>query len=259
MPRPGPASGYHRSEPPHEQDTMNPTDTAPLTSRFPTPIDDRYFEDYVPGAVHRFGEMRVTEQEIVDFARRYDPQDFHTDPAKAAEHYIKAVDNGLLKVMSKMGIPTLRSYRSAQIFEAVGIAPSVVDRYFPGTASRIGGIGMAEIAAECTRRHAEAEARAGEEVLPAGGQYRFRQDGENHLWSPQSLSLFRQAVQTNDVAKYRQYAGLINEQAERLCTLLASRKSPHRPPFSFLFSTNILEDVEKPRGGCIFLRKNVVK
>ena len=63
---------------------MNPTDTAPLTSRFPTPIDDRYFEDYVPGAVHRFGEMRVTEQEIVDFARRYDPQDFHTDPAKAA-------------------------------------------------------------------------------------------------------------------------------------------------------------------------------
>ena len=106
-----------------------------------------------------------------------------------------------------------------QIFEAVGIAPSVVDRYFPGTASRIGGIRMAEIAAECTRRHAEAEARAGEEVLPAGGQYRFRQDGENHLWSPQSLSLFRQAVQTNDVAKYRQYAGLINEQAERLCTL----------------------------------------
>ena len=141
------------------------------------------------------------------------------DPAKAAEHYIKAVDKGLLKVMSKMGISTLRSYRSAQIFEAVGIAPSVVDRYFPGTASRIGGIGMAEIAAECTRRHAEAEARAGEEVLPAGGQYRFRQDGENHLWSPQSLSLFRQAVQTNDVAKYRQYAGLINEQAERLCTL----------------------------------------
>ena len=64
---------------------MNPTDTAPLTSTFPTPIGDRYFEDYVPGAVHRFGEMRVTEQEIVDFARRYDPQDFHTDPAKAAD------------------------------------------------------------------------------------------------------------------------------------------------------------------------------
>jgi len=141
------------------------------------------------------------------------------DPAKAAEHYIKAVDKGLLKVMSKMGISTLRSYRSAQIFEAVGIASSVVERYFPGTASRIGGIGMAEIAAECTRRHEQAEARAGEEVLPAGGQYRFRQDGENHLWSPQSLSLFRQAVQTNDVAKYRQYAALINEQAERLCTL----------------------------------------
>ena len=64
---------------------MNPTDTAPLMSTFPTPIGDRYFEDYVPGAVHRFGEMRVTEQEIVDFARRYDPQDFHTDPAKAAD------------------------------------------------------------------------------------------------------------------------------------------------------------------------------
>ena len=141
------------------------------------------------------------------------------DPATAAGHYVKAVDKGLLKVMSKMGVSTLRSYRSAQIFEAVGLAPAVVDRFFPGTASRIGGIGLAEIAAECRHRHEQAEARAAEEVLPAGGQYRFRKDGENHLWTPRSLSLFRQAVQANDAAKYREYAALINEQAEHLCTL----------------------------------------
>ncbi len=64
---------------------MSATNSTPPANTFPTPINDRYFEDYVPGAVHRFGEMRVTEQEIVEFARRYDPQDFHTDPAKAAD------------------------------------------------------------------------------------------------------------------------------------------------------------------------------
>ena len=117
--------------------------------------------------------------------------------------------------MSKMGISTLRSYRSAQIFEAVGIDRSVIDRYFPGTASRIGGIKLADIAEEVKRRCAAAHAG----LLPSGGQYRFRRDGENHLWTPESLSLFRQAVQANDPEKYKAYANYINDQSKHLCTL----------------------------------------
>ena len=141
------------------------------------------------------------------------------DPAAAAANYIKAVDKGLLKVMSKMGISTLRSYRSAQIFEAVGIDGRVIERYFPGTASRIGGIGLAEIAREAGERFAAAAAAGENEPLPAGGAYRYRKDGENHLWTPESLSLLRQAVRENNPEKYRAYAGLINDQSRRRCTL----------------------------------------
>ncbi len=141
------------------------------------------------------------------------------DPARATENYIKAVDQGLLKVMSKMGISTLRSYRSAQIFEAVGLEAGLVQRYFTGTAARIGGIGLAEIAREARQRQAEAQSPEHPGLLAAGGQYRYRQQGERHLWTPESLSLFQQAVQENDADKYRAYARLINDQATNLCTL----------------------------------------
>ena len=159
------------------------------------------------------------------------------DPAKATENYIKAVDKGLMKVMSKMGISTLRSYRSAQIFEAVGLNADVIDRYFPGTASRVAGLSLADIAAESRLRHEKAQESAQDDVLPAGGQYRIRKDGENHLWTPESLSLFRQAVQTNNVEKYRQYAKFINHQEEHLCTL--------RGLFDFVEATPVpLSEVE---------------
>ena len=144
------------------------------------------------------------------------------DPVTAAGNYINAVDKGLLKVMSKMGISTLRSYRSGQVFEAVGLNSDLIDRYFPGTASRIGGIGLEEIAAEADRRRAEALAPAngrGAGLLPDGGQYRFRRDGENHLWTPESLAAFRQAVQTGNREKFKVYSNLIDQQATRLCTL----------------------------------------
>ena len=155
------------------------------------------------------------------------------DPAAAAANYLNAVDKGLLKVMSKMGISTLRSYRSAQIFEAVGIDRSVIDKYFPGTASRIGGIKIGDIENEIRSRCENA--RAG--LLPSGGQYKFRKDGENHLWNPDTLALFRQAVQGNDPEKYRQYAKYINDQATHLCTL--------RGLFEFAPTQSIpLEEVE---------------
>ncbi len=139
------------------------------------------------------------------------------DDVTAAGNYINAVDKGILKVMSKMGISTLRSYRSAQLFEAVGLDMSVMERYFPGTASRVGGIRLEDIEQEARKRYQEAQVHS--PLLPEGGSYRFRRNGEHHLWTPESLSAFRQAVQGNDVAKYREYAAQINDQAKHLCTL----------------------------------------
>ena len=152
------------------------------------------------------------------------------NPSRSAENYVTAVDKGLLKIMSKMGISTLRSYRSAQIFEAVGLDRSVIDRYFPGTASRIGGLTIEDIARESSERHAEAVAHLHDPVLPAGGEYKWRKEGKDHLWTPASLAAFRQAVERNDPAKYREYADLINKQAGHLCTLRGMFKfAPAKP------------------------------
>ena len=157
------------------------------------------------------------------------------DKITATGNYIKAVDKGLLKVISKMGISTLRSYRSAQIFEAVGLSSEFVNKYFPGVASRIGGIGIDEIADEARKRYKAAQGKA--ELLSFGGQYHYRGSGENHLWTPSSLSAFRQAVQLNDPKKYKEYVNLIDNQSESLCTL--------RGLFELTPSTSIpLEEVE---------------
>ncbi len=139
----------------------------------------------------------------------------------ALENYIGALCKGLLKIMSKMGISTLRSYRGAQVFEAVGLNRSVVDRYFPGTASRIGGISLDEIAREAADRYDMAHDRspARDVILPSGGQYRLRKDGERHLWTPESITTLHKAVRNRDSEAYRKYAGLINNQSERLFTL----------------------------------------
>lgn len=139
------------------------------------------------------------------------------DDVTAVGNYINAVDKGILKVMSKMGISTLRSYRSAQLFEAVGLDASVMDRYFPGTASRVGGIKLEDIEQEARKRYLEAQAQT--PLLPEGGSYRFRRNGEHHLWTPDSLSAFRQAVQSNDMEKYREYSRLIDNQSKHRCTL----------------------------------------
>ena len=157
------------------------------------------------------------------------------DAVTAASNYIRAVDKGLLKIMSKLGISTLRSYRSAQAFEAVGLERGFIDKYFPGVASRVSGIGLAEIADEAVRRMREAQGES--PILPVGGQYKFRKDGEDHLWTPQSLAAFRQAVQGNDYSKFKEYSRFIDDQAEHLCTL--------RGLFKFKETTPIpIDDVE---------------
>ena len=145
------------------------------------------------------------------------PQDCPLDVVKASGNYINAIDKGLLKIMSKMGISTLRSYRSSQLFEAVGLNRELIDEFFPGTVSRVGGIGLDEIAAECNQRAAQ-NAEHGDK-LDAGGQYKYKKGGENHLWNPQTLQAFRAAVRDNDERKYREFADYSNRQAQHLCTL----------------------------------------
>jgi len=141
--------------------------------------------------------------------------------ARAMENYVGALCEGLRKIMSKMGISTLRSYRSAQVFEAVGLNQTVVDRLFTGTASRVGGIGLAEIAAEANARYLEAFGPAVDAtpILSSGGQYRFRRDGERHLWSPEAIAALQQASRGGDAKRYKEYAKLINDQAEKQFTL----------------------------------------
>ncbi len=166
----------------------------------------------------------------------------------AAQNVVKAIDKGLLKTISKMGISTIQSYRGAQIFEAVGLEREVIDRHFTGTASRIGGVGLEVLAREALERHARAYPAlvgggegVGEELLPVGGVYAWRRDGEHHMWNPETIALVQHAVRAanGDVAaalkgdekahetvrespayaKYREYARLVNEDAARQATL----------------------------------------
>src|SRR5580693_5840521 len=143
------------------------------------------------------------------------------DGHEACKRYVKSIDKGLLKVMSKMGISTYQSYCGAQIFEAVGLADDFVDRYFSGTATRIGGVGLAEIAQETVRRHKEAfgDAPLYRHALDVGGDYAFRIRGEAHSWSPQSVSLLQHAARGNDEPTYRAYAALLNEETARPLTI----------------------------------------
>ena len=140
---------------------------------------------------------------------------------RGLENYIKAMCKGLLKIMSKMGISTLRSYRGAQVFEAVGLNRDVIERYFSGTASRIGGIGLQEIASEANARYRMARDPDPDTatLLPSGGHYAYRKDGERHLWTAESIYKLQYAARENNEGAYREFARLINEQSERQCTL----------------------------------------
>jgi len=144
------------------------------------------------------------------------------DEATAVDHFDKAVRKGVLKVMSKMGISTLQSYRGAQIFEALGLRRELVDRHFTATPTRIEGIGIEEIAREAALRHARAFPPA--EVpatldLDVGGQYQWRRNGEDHLLDPLAIARLQQAVRQDDAAAYAQYADFVNDQSRRVCTL----------------------------------------
>ncbi|PKN57525.1 MAG: glutamate synthase large subunit [Deltaproteobacteria bacterium HGW-Deltaproteobacteria-14] len=137
---------------------------------------------------------------------------------EAEKHFVKAVEKGLLKVMSKMGISTLQSYRGAQIFEAVGLNRDLVDRHFTGTASRIEGIGLAELGREVEERHQRGFAvmTANElSELPAGGYHQWRRRGELHLWNPATIAKLQAATRSEDATTWDEYSQLVNEEASR--------------------------------------------
>jgi glutamate synthase domain-containing protein 2/glutamate synthase domain-containing protein 1/glutamate synthase domain-containing protein 3 len=163
------------------------------------------------------------------------------DAVQAAQNVVKAIGKGLLKTISKMGISTIQSYRGAQIFEAVGLEKELIDMHFAHTASRIGGIGLEVLAAEALERHARAYPAPVDQLLPVGGVYAWRRDGEHHMWNPETIALVQQAVRAanGDVgaalkgdrdayeavrespafATYKEYARTVNEDAARRATL----------------------------------------
>ncbi len=144
----------------------------------------------------------------------------NTDHKTAVKKYIKAAIKGVVKTMAKMGISTVQSYRGAQIFEAIGLSSEVVDRYFTWTPSRIQGVGLDVIAQEVLKRHAHAfPDREINGQLDSGGQYQWRDNGEYHLFNPQTIHKLQLACRLNSDKIYREYAELINNQAKHLCTL----------------------------------------
>jgi glutamate synthase domain-containing protein 2/glutamate synthase domain-containing protein 1/glutamate synthase domain-containing protein 3 len=139
----------------------------------------------------------------------------------ALDHYLAAVKKGLLKTFSRMGISTLRSFFGSQIFEAVGLGPELMNRYFPNTASRIGGIGLAELAADVAARHRTAFPTGGvaPSLLATGGNYHLRAEGEKHLWSADAIFHLQQAVRTDSLESFKKYTREINDQARHHITL----------------------------------------
>jgi len=143
-----------------------------------------------------------------------------TDGKKAIKNFVKAIGKGLRKVMSKMGISTYMSYTGAQIFEAVGLAPSLVEKYFTGTTSNVGGIDVFDLAQETLNLHHAAfgsdPVLAG--ALDAGGEYAYRVRGEDHMWTPDSIAKLQHATRQNSYSSFQEYASLINDQSRRHMT-----------------------------------------
>ena len=144
------------------------------------------------------------------------------DAYSAEKNFIKAIGKGVLKVMSKMGISTVQSYRGAQIFEAVGLSQELIDRYFTWTSSRVGGIGLETIEQESIRRHSSSYANgrvSGALELDHGGLYQWRRDGEYHMYNPETIGLLQYATRTNNYGTYKRFAELIDKSDRQLSTL----------------------------------------
>ncbi|HEX2861942.1 MAG TPA: glutamate synthase large subunit, partial [Lacunisphaera sp.] len=161
------------------------------------------------------------------------------DHKTACKNMVKAASKGIIKVASKMGISAIQSYRGAQVFEAVGLRQDVIEHYFTWTPSRVGGIGLDVIAQEVLARHRHAypDREVNGHVLPVGGQYQYRADGEYHLFNPESIHRLQKAVRTGNYAAFKDYSKIINENSKNIATL--------RGLLDFKFADAIpLEEVE---------------
>ncbi len=169
---------------------------------------------YGAEAVHPYLALETLVSIHKDF-----PGDLSAD--KAIYNYVKAIGKGLAKIMSKMGVSTYMSYCGAQLFEAIGLNGDTVEKYFTGTASRVGGIGVFEIAEEAIRMHRAAfgDAPVLASMLDAGGEYAWRTRGEEHMWTPDAIAKLQHASRANNWSTYKEYAQLINDQSRRHMTL----------------------------------------
>jgi glutamate synthase (NADPH/NADH) large chain len=149
--------------------------------------------------------------------------DLVTSQKMAMKNYLKAASKGILKVMSKMGISTVASYTGAQVFEAIGLGQDLVDDCFTGTTSRLGGVGLEELAAEVRARHDQAHPRnpllLAHRELPSGGEYQWRREGEYHLFNPETVFKLQHATRAKRYVIYKQYTQLVDDQARELATL----------------------------------------
>ena len=171
---------------------------------------------YGAGAVNPY----LALESVADLAERGELNG--TTPDYAVYNFIKANEKGVLKVMSKMGISTVQSYRGAQIFEAIGLNDDVVNRYFTGTPSRIQGIGLDIIEAETLQRHRAAfddPFLPGMQELDMGGQYQWRRHGEFHQWNPEAIANLQYATRADDPKAYREFAEQVNDQSRAMATL----------------------------------------
>ena len=169
---------------------------------------------YGAEAVHPYLAMETLASMHADL-----PGDLSAD--KAIYNYVKAIGKGLSKIMSKMGVSTYMSYCGAQLFEAIGLDKAVVDKYFRGTASQVGGIGVFEIAEEALRMH---KAAYGDDpvlasMLEAGGEYAWRVRGEEHMWTPDAIAKLQHSTRAGKFETYKEYAQIINDQSRRHMTL----------------------------------------
>ena len=158
-----------------------------------------------------------------------------TKPDYAEYNFIKANEKGILKVMSKMGISTVQSYRGAQIFEAIGLKDEVVERYFTRTPSRIQGIGLDTIEEETLQRHRSAfddPFVPGMQELDMGGQYQWRRHGEFHQWNPEAIAKLQYATRSNDSRAYREFADQVNDQSRKMATLRGLLEFRNAEPIS---------------------------
>lgn len=164
---------------------------------------------YGASAINPYGAL-ATIHDLVSRGRFVDISNYLV----AENNYLEAVNNGLLKILSKLGISTLRSYHGSQTFEAIGLSEELIETHFTGTDSRIGGIGLPEIAREALLQHQTAY-NDPPELLPSDGIYQYRKGGEKHAWNPEVIHLLQWAVRTYDFEKYKEFARLVNIQNHR--------------------------------------------